>query len=190
MTVKGNHHSIKSPQEQEMVVTSNHNKSNKVQNGSSLIAKSPPKDSNLNHYRMEKATPSTKSPIGYRKEREKRISSQELTLLDHRGGDIDMEKKQNRRSREQQNSTIGSPCLFSFIYPLITDLQRKHHYNGRSSDSSSKSNDAIEELKNAFEIAERTSPGISEAFICELVQKLVPSMTDQRLKGVLDKATR
>lgn len=55
MTVKGNHHSVKSPIED---VTVNHKVSHKVQNGSGpMIAKSPPKDSNLNHYRPEKATP-------------------------------------------------------------------------------------------------------------------------------------
>lgn len=69
-------------------------------------------------------------------------------------------------------------------------LQRKHHYNGRAAETSHKSSDAIEELKNAFEIAERTSPGISEAFVCEMVQKLVPSITEQRLKSVMEKVTR
>ncbi|GJQ82799.1 GckIII [Trypoxylus dichotomus] len=79
----------------------------KIQNGSSGVqAKSPPKDSNLNHYKQEKPG---------------------------------------------QNP------------------QRKHHYNGRSAESSHKpTNEAIEELKNAFEVAERSSPGISEAFIYEM----------------------
>lgn len=72
----------------------------------------------------------------------------------------------------------------------IVQLQRKHQYNRRSAEASHKSSDAIEELENAFEIAEKTSPGISEMFICELVQKLVPSISDQRLKGVLDKVVR
>lgn len=63
-------------------------------------------------------------------------------------------------------------------------------YNGRGAETSHKSSDAIEELKNAFEIAERSSPGISEVFICEMVQKLVPSVTELRLKGVMDKVTR
>jgi serine/threonine-protein kinase 24/25/MST4 len=54
MTVKGNH-SIKLPQED---LTPNHKITNKIQNGSGpTIAKSPPKDSNLNHYRADKATP-------------------------------------------------------------------------------------------------------------------------------------
>lgn len=69
-------------------------------------------------------------------------------------------------------------------------LQRKHHYNGHNSELPHKSTDAIEELKNAFELAERASPGISEAFIREMVQKLVPSVTEQRLKNVMEKVTR
>ena len=69
-------------------------------------------------------------------------------------------------------------------------MQRKHHYNGRAADSAHKSNDAIEELKNAFEIAERASPGITENFISEMVKKLMPSVTEQRLRSVMDKVTR
>lgn len=54
MTVKGNH-SIKTTVEDNNII---HKVSNKVQNGSGpMIAKSPPKDSNLNHYRPDKATP-------------------------------------------------------------------------------------------------------------------------------------
>lgn len=70
-------------------------------------------------------------------------------------------------------------------------MQKKHQYNGRTAESSHKSgSDAIEELEGAFEIAERTSPGISEMFICDLVQKLVPSISEQKLKVVLDKVVR
>lgn len=61
MTVKGNH-SIKTPIEDNGSL--NHKISNKVQNGSGpMITKSPPKDSNLNHYRPDKAT-----PVGFLKE--------------------------------------------------------------------------------------------------------------------------
>lgn len=74
---------------------------------------------------------------------------------------------------------------------IYFQLQNKHHYNGRTADGSHKSGgDAIEELEGAFEIAERTCPGISDMFICELVQKLVPSISEQKLKVVLDKVVR
>lgn len=53
MTVKGNLSIVPPPEDS----TLNH-KVHKVQNGSSpTIAKSPPKDSNLNHYRSDKGTP-------------------------------------------------------------------------------------------------------------------------------------
>lgn len=73
----------------------------------------------------------------------------------------------------------------------ILQLQKKHQYNGRGAENSQKSgSDAIDELEGAFEIAERTCPGISEMFIYELVHKLVPSISEQKIKIVLDKVVR
>ncbi|CAG9863494.1 unnamed protein product [Phyllotreta striolata] len=219
MTVKGN---MKLPLEE--IPSSNYKAGNKVQNGSGpTLDKSPPKDSNLNHYRPEKSAISSKSPgmqsqLDNRdsrkdkdrdrekeserererpesKEKDRRIS-RELSPLDHRGDSLGADKKANRKSISREHSNYSgknesrSPVLGGFIYPLITELQRKHQYNRRSTEMAHKSNDAIEELENAFEIAEKTSPGISEIFICELVQKLVPSISEQRLKGVLDKVIR
>ncbi|KAK4879193.1 hypothetical protein RN001_007339 [Aquatica leii] len=200
MTVKGNLSLVPSTDE----ITSNNKIIQKIQNGSgSALAKSPPKDSNLNHYRSDKATPSRPVPpqpvIENKldrdrdlKDREKRIV-RDVNFLDNHG-DSEIEKKPRRPvSREHSNSSkfdMRSSCLSNVIYPIISDLQRKHHFNGRGSETSHKGNDAIEELKNAFEIAERTSPGISDTFICEMVQKLVPSITEQRLRNVMDKATR
>ncbi|XP_074042930.1 germinal centre kinase III isoform X2 [Leptinotarsa decemlineata] len=231
MTVKGN---MKLPLED---MPSMNPIINRAQNGSAgpTLGKSPPKDSNLNHYRSDKATPSSKSSSVAQtqldnrkdkdrdrekdserererdrdrdrdrdrerevKEKEKRIS-RELSPLDHRGASESArtaDKKQNRKSMSREHSYSGKiesrspPALGGFIYPIITELQKKHQYNGRSAEASHKSNDAIEDLESAFEIAERTSPGISEMFICELVQKLAPSITEQRLKGVLDKVVR
>lgn len=50
--------------------------------------------------------------------------------------------------------------------------------------------DAIEELKNAFELAERASPGISDQFVKEMVQKLLPATSELRLKTIMDRITR
>ncbi|XP_019757271.1 serine/threonine-protein kinase 26 isoform X1 [Dendroctonus ponderosae] len=222
MTVKGNHLKMHS----EEITTSNHNTT--YQNGStSAIARSPPTDANLNHYRPEKTLQPVSQPSqpvqdsrkerndrdhhhrsdrDRDKEREKRNAapqqsiSKEATPLDHRGdvgfqSEVRESKKQSVKSPSgnsgQAKSDLreGRPStLTGFIYPLMSDLQRRHHYNGRgSAERSHKSSDAIEELKNAFEIAERTSPGISDMFVSELVQKLVPSISDQKLKGVLDR---
>ncbi|XP_021942423.1 serine/threonine-protein kinase 25-like [Zootermopsis nevadensis] len=215
MTVKGPH-SIKPPNDEPP----NHKIPQKVQNGSGPPqTKSPPKDSNLNHYRSEKATPSrphTAAPaapiVDNRKDRDRereretkeahsreKRTSKEMGPLDHRGelGESG-EKKPVQRGRDANTNSssssskpshVRSPCLSGVIYPLISELQRRHLYNARGPESSHKT-DAIEELKNAFELAERASPGISDLFVREMVQKLLPAVTETRIKGVMDKLTR
>lgn len=69
-------------------------------------------------------------------------------------------------------------------------MQRTSHHNGRGTDVPHKSNDVLDELKNAFEFAEQTSPGISEIFVSEMVKKLVPSSNEARLKNLVDKMLR
>jgi len=46
--------------------------------------------------------------------------------------------------------------------------------------------DAIEELKNSFEIAERASPGIGDQFLKEIIHKLIPSLSEQRISLMVD----
>lgn len=191
MTVKGPH-AIKPPSEEPNVVK-------KVQNGSGPPqTKSVQKDSNLNHYRSDRvndrsersdrnekssssrphvAAPSPPSGI---QTPEKRSKEQDTPQLD---------KKQARPRTEAKLST-RSPCLSVLIYPLISELQRRHQYSGRGVGETSHKTDAIEELKNAFELAERASPGISDQFVREMVQKLLPALTEARLKTVMDKITR
>lgn len=82
-----------------------------------------------------------------------------------------------------------SACLTTVIYPLISELQRRHHYN-RAHDSSPPKADVIEELKSAFELAERASPGLSEMFVRELIHKLIPTVPAPRLRKIMDKVTR
>ncbi|KAK9888851.1 hypothetical protein WA026_001072 [Henosepilachna vigintioctopunctata] len=223
MTVKGNM-SIRVPVNDSNLphTRQQQHNSHKTQNGSFVgpqLAKSPPKDSNLNHYKPDKpasSRPQSKVSSPERKEkkyekerdRERKESEPEKMIsreivpgpLDHRergdNGTVEPEKKTNRNAgtRERSNSSgkmdNRSAWLSSIIYPIISDLQRKAHYNGRGPDVLHKSNDTLEELKNAFEIAERTSPGISEIFVSEMVQKLVPSTTESRLKILMDKISR
>ncbi|XP_049856561.1 serine/threonine-protein kinase 26 isoform X2 [Schistocerca gregaria] len=228
MTVKGPH-SIKPPADEP----ANHKIPQKVQNGSGPpLTKSPPKDSNLNHYRTDKAAPSRPHsaapavPVDNRKDRDSKDlhsrdkrSSKEASPLDHRGDHAtdsstpdkkavrrveveprprDVNTNANSNSNSNTSSSGGSkaghphprsPCLSGVIYPLISELQRRHHYNSRGPESPHKA-DAIEELKNAFELAERASPGISDLFIREMVQKLLPTVTETRIKSVMDKITR
>lgn len=46
------------------------------------------------------------------------------------------------------------------------------------------------ELKSAFEVAEKSSPGISDYFIKEIIHKLVPGFSETRINNLLDKMTR
>ncbi|CAH2012185.1 unnamed protein product [Acanthoscelides obtectus] len=249
MTVKGN---MKLPLEAQPVV-SNYKNSSKIQNGSGpLMSKSPPKDSNLNHYKVNissKSHSSIQSPLDNRKEKEspegvdrerstsvgggrglsvdvgkeKEMMVRDLSPMAHtrdREQQFFAEKKMYRdrdRDRDQSNYDRPvienhSPILSSVIYPLIIELQRKHRYsNGKSASSAaaggtssmegghksgiattggSAASDAVEELEAAFEMAERTSPGIAERFVYELVRKLVPSITEHKLNTVLDKVVR
>jgi len=214
MTVKGTM-GLKAAVQIDEISPANHKVTQKVHNGSSspAMVKSPPKDSNLNHYKGcqtegrlqtvssecrkdDQEHETSKSSNELRENR----NSKEFNPLDHRGQADD--HKANRKSISKDHLQMSSnmkidssysrsSCLSGVIYSLISDLQKKYNYNRRSSDvSPHKSPDPIEELKTAFEVAERTSPGISEEFICEMVQKLVPSLSQQRLRTVMDKITR
>lgn len=65
------------------------------------------------------------------KDREKRIS-RELSPLDHRGGEVEVEKKSNRRPVSREHSNAGSkndcrsPCLSGVIYPLISEVSSNY----------------------------------------------------------------
>lgn len=48
----------------------------------------------------------------------------------------------------------------------------------------------IDEVKNAFELAERSSPGIGDQFVRDIIHKLLPAMSETRINGVLDKISR
>lgn len=48
----------------------------------------------------------------------------------------------------------------------------------------------MEELKNAFEIAERSSPGITNRLVEEILRKLQPNLSDSRLSQALDNLSR
>lgn len=69
---------------------------------------------------------------------------------------------------------------------LNFQLQKRYRYKN---DVSYKI-DAIEELKNSFELAERASPGISDQFLREMIHKLLPSLSEQRISSILDHMIR
>lgn len=67
-------------------------------------------------------------------------------------------------------------------------MQRKYVYASRNQATQSPV-DMIE-LKNAFEIAERSSPGVSDLFVKEVIHKLVPGFSESRINNLLDKVAR
>lgn len=101
-----------------------------------------------------------------------------------RSDSVESDRVGSRHAHHQR-----SPCLCRVIYPIISELQRRRDYSPQGGDTSHRT-DAIEELKNAFELAERASPGISDLFVREMVHKLVPDVTETEIRGVMDKITR
>merc|ERR1719186_1753542 len=71
------------------------------------------------------------------------------------------------------------------INPLLSELARKHGA-GRES----RHTDAVEELKNAFELAERSSPGITNRLVEQVLSKLQPGLSDSRLGAAMDNLSR
>merc|ERR1712241_1328423 len=60
-----------------------------------------------------------------------------------------------RRSTDEAGRRSGAHQ--ATINPLLSELARKHGAGGRDS----RHTDVVEELRNAFELAERSSPGIT-----------------------------
>ena len=48
----------------------------------------------------------------------------------------------------------------------------------------------IDELRNAFELAERTSPGISDHFVHMIFSRLQPGLSDERIQLAVERLKR
>ncbi|XP_011641865.1 serine/threonine-protein kinase 26 isoform X3 [Pogonomyrmex barbatus] len=101
------------------------------------------------------------------------------------------EDKQRPRS-SQELKHPRSVALSGVVFPLLSELQRKHQYSARDNNgeggSGGKNGGAVEELRNAFESAERTSPGMTESLIRELIKSLLPpNHSEGRLSMLMEK---
>lgn len=76
-----------------------------------------------------------------------------------------------------------NPTLF-FVY-FISQIQRKYHYSGKNTSAA----DVID-LQSAFEMAERSCPGISDLFVKEIIHKLIPGYSETRINTLIDKVMR
>lgn len=86
------------------------------------------------------------------------------------------------KSPLQQPAPVVTSSLSRVVLPLISELQRRHRQGGRG--------DSIEELKSAFESAERSSPGVTDTFIRDLFAKLLPNLTEARVRQAHDNLMR
>ncbi|XP_028159208.1 serine/threonine-protein kinase 26 isoform X2 [Ostrinia furnacalis] len=71
--------------------------------------------------------------------------------LDHRG------------TNSEENKVRRHPYLQQLIYPLLNELSRKHGAGSAA---------AVEELRRAFEHAERAAPHLTRAFVQQVVQRV------------------
>ncbi|SPP80394.1 serine/threonine-protein kinase svkA [Drosophila guanche] len=99
--------------------------------------------------------------------------------------------KQPPTGQHRVNHT-NSACLNNFLFPVLSDIQRK--YSGGSGGGSTSKNmgvgSDIGDLKSVFELAERSSPGVSDLFMKELIHMLVPGYSETRINNIMDRAIR
>merc|ERR1719382_660472 len=95
-------------------------------------------------------------------------------------------KEERRRDSKGERGARRPNAHLATINPLLSELARKHGASGRES----RHNDPVEELKNAFELAERSSPGITNRLMEQILQKLQPGMSEGRLNGAMDNLSR
>lgn len=89
-----------------------------------------------------------------------------------------------RRSTDEVGRRSGAHQ--ATINPLLSELARKHGAGGRDS----RHTDVVEELRNAFELAERSSPGITNRLIEQILSKLQPGLSDSRLGSAMENLGR
>ena len=77
--------------------------------------------------------------------------------------------------------------LHNTVNPLLTELHQRYTHHHRPSPETQHS---IEELRNAFELAERSSPGITEHFIQLIFSRLHPNGSEDRAISYVDRLTK
>lgn len=92
----------------------------------------------------------------------------------------------NSSTATGKSSRASSPCLTYIVYPLLAEMQRKYAFSSRNQVS----HVDLADVRSSFEMAERSSPGISHIFLRELIHKLVPRLSEARILNLLDEVTR
>lgn len=87
----------------------------------------------------------------------------------------------------------NSACLNNFLFPVLTDIQRKYNSSAAGPGGAGRNlgvGSDIGDLKSVFELAERSSPGVSDLFMKELIHMLVPGYSETRINTIIDRAIR
>uniref|UniRef100_A0A1B0BUX2 non-specific serine/threonine protein kinase n=1 Tax=Glossina palpalis gambiensis TaxID=67801 RepID=A0A1B0BUX2_9MUSC len=79
----------------------------------------------------------------------------------------------------------NSSCLNNFIFPVLSDIQRKYSNSSKNLNVLD-----ISDLKSVFELAERSRPGVSDLFLKEIIHKLVPGYSETRINNIIDRSIR
>lgn len=84
------------------------------------------------------------------------------------------------------SNLIFLKLIFINYFNSIQNKQLSKRYRAISSGGKS----PLDELLHAFELAERSSPGVTEIFVRDLLAKMVPTMTESRVRTVVDRMIR
>ncbi|EDW67757.1 serine/threonine-protein kinase 24 [Drosophila virilis] len=86
----------------------------------------------------------------------------------------------------------NSACLNNLLFPVLSDIQRKYSNSSKNLQSMHGVGvgSDIGDLKSVFELAERSSPGVSDLFMKELIHMLMPGYSETRINNIMDRAIR
>ncbi|XP_052783894.1 germinal center kinase 1-like isoform X3 [Mya arenaria] len=88
---------------------------------------------------------------------------------------------------EPQLSVSLTPTIFPLLDKLKEDYREEYRRNGRPIQRT----EAAEELKNAFDLAERSCPGITDELVAGMLGKLCSlKLSDGEIKRAIDKVKR
>lgn len=95
------------------------------------------------------------------------------------------------RPTSMGSEPILSACLTTAILPLLTQLKDEYKEDYRRNGRPMQRTEAIDELRNAFDLAERSCPGIADEVVTGIISKLGgSSMSDVEIKRAVDKVKR
>ncbi|XP_064456817.1 serine/threonine-protein kinase 26-like isoform X2 [Ornithodoros turicata] len=75
------------------------------------------------------------------------------------------------------------PFQVNIIHPLLDEAEKRHKNNHRDTELVG----AVEELRLAFDRAERSCPGVSDLFVREMLHRLAPALNSHLIQDALER---